>query len=73
MQVAEDLLADPDHPQPNLRICFTVDEEIGRGIDKLDMERLAADVAYTVDGGPVGELDTATFNATEAVIRVEGV
>lgn len=73
MQVAEDLMADPDHPRPTLRICFTVDEEIGRGVDKLDMERLAADVAYTVDGEEVGDLDTATFNAAEATIRVTGV
>ncbi|MEE8525620.1 MAG: tripeptide aminopeptidase PepT, partial [Thermoanaerobaculia bacterium] len=73
MQVVEDLLADPDHPRPPLRICFTVDEEIGRGVDKLDLERLAADVAYTVDGGTVGDLDVATFNAVEATVRVEGV
>jgi len=73
MQVAEDLLADPDHPRPPLRICFTVDEEIGRGVDKLDYRRLAADVAYTIDGGDVGDLDVATFNAVEATVHVEGV
>ncbi len=73
MQVAEDLLADGDHPRPTLRLCFTVDEEIGRGVDKLDMERLGADVAYTIDGCDVGDLDIATFNACEATIRVTGV
>ncbi len=73
MQVVEDLLADPEHPRPSLRICFTVDEEIGRGVDKLDFEKLAADVAYTVDGGDVGDLDVATFNAVEATVRVEGL
>ena len=73
MQVTADLLADPSLPRPTLRVCFTVDEEIGRGVDKLDLERLAADVAYTIDGGNVGEIDTATFNAAEARIRVTGV
>ena len=73
MQVAEDLLAAASHPRPPLRLCFTVDEEIGRGVDKLDLERLDAQVAYTVDGGSVGEIDTSTFNAAEATIRVTGV
>ncbi len=73
MQTAADLLADPSHPRPPLRICFTVDEEIGRGVDKVDLERLGADVAYTVDGGTVGEIDVATFNASEALVRVSGV
>ncbi len=73
MQTAADLMADPAHPRPPLRICFTVDEEIGRGVDKIDLERLGADVAYTVDGGSVGEIDTATFNAAEATIHVRGV
>lgn len=73
MQVTEELLADPEHPRPPLVVCFTVDEEIGRGVDKLDRERLAADIGYTIDGGPVGDLDVATFNAAEAVLRVEGI
>ena len=73
MQTAADLIADPNHPRPPLKICFTVDEEIGRGVDKIDLERLGAQVAYTVDGGTVGEIDVATFNAAEARIRVEGV
>jgi len=73
MQTAADLLADPGHPRPPLEICFTVDEEIGRGVDEIDLERLGADVAYTVDGGTVWTLDTATFNAAEAIVRVRGV
>jgi len=73
LQTVEELLADPGHPRPPLRVCFTVDEEIGRGVDKLDYRRLAADVAYTVDGGDVGDLDVATFNAVEATVRVGGV
>ena len=73
MQVAADLLAAPDRPRPALRVVFTVDEEIGRGVEKLDLERVGADLAYTVDGGEVGTIDTETFNAAEAWIRVEGV
>ncbi len=73
MQMVEDLLADPELPRPPLSICFTVDEEIGRGVDKLDRERLGADVAYTVDGSGVGTLAYETFNAAEARIRVQGV
>lgn len=73
MQTVADLLADPNHPRPPLKVCFTVDEEIGRGVDKIDLERLGAQVAYTVDGGTVGEIDVATFNAAEALVRVDGV
>lgn len=73
LQTVEELLAAPDFPRPRLRICFTVDEEIGRGVDKLDLGRLGADVAYTVDGGSVGHIDTETFNAAEATVRVQGV
>ena len=73
MQTVADLLADSALPRPPLRICFTVDEEIGRGVDKLDLRRLDAHVAYTVDGSTVGELDTETFNAALARVRVRGV
>ncbi len=73
MQTVADLIVDQNHPRPPLKICFTVDEEIGRGVDKVDLERLGANVAYTVDGGTVGEIDVATFNAAEALIRVSGI
>lgn len=73
LQAVEDLLADPSTPRPPTRICFTVDEEIGRGVDKLDLERLAADVAYTIDGSGTGTLSYETFNAAQAVIEVTGV
>jgi tripeptide aminopeptidase len=73
MQLAEDLLAAPAEPRPPIRICFTVDEEIGRGVDKLDLTRLGADVAYTIDGSSTGTLSYETFNAAEAVIEVKGV
>jgi tripeptide aminopeptidase len=73
MQLVEDLLADPERPRPPLRISFTVDEEIGRGVDKLDLDRLGADVAYTIDGGRIGDLDTETFNAAEAHVTIDGI
>lgn len=72
MQLAEDLIRD-DSPRPELRICFTVDEEIGRGIDHLDLERFGADVAYTVDGGGINVIFAETFNAAEAVVDISGV
>ena len=73
MQLVEGLLADPSMPRPLLRICFTVDEEIGHGVDKLDLEGLGADVAYTIDGSGTGTLSYETFNAAQAVIEVTGV
>lgn len=73
MQAVEDLLADPSVPRPPVRICFTVDEEIGKGVDKLDLERLGADVAYTIDGSGTGTLSYETFNAAQAEIVVTGV
>jgi tripeptide aminopeptidase len=73
MQLVEDMLADSSTARPPVRVCFTVDEEIGRGVDKLDLDRLGADVAYTVDGSATGTLSFETFNAAEAVIRVKGV
>lgn len=72
MQLAEDL-ANSDAPRPELRLCFTVDEEIGRGVDKLDLDRFGARVAYTVDGGGMNAVYAETFNAAEAVLEIEGV
>lgn len=60
-------------PRPTLRLLFTPDEEIGRGTDHLDLGRLGADVAYTLDGSGVDRLNVETFNAAEAVLTVEGV
>ncbi len=73
LQTVADLLAGPELPRPALAICFTVDEEIGCGVDQLDLDRLGADVAYTIDGGAVGTFSFETFNAAEAVVRVRGV
>ena len=73
MQLAEDLLNDRTLKRPRVRLCFTVDEEIGRGVDKLDLDRLGADVAYTIDGSGTDTISTETFNAAEAVVSVKGV
>ena len=73
LQAVADLLADPSLPRPPVRVCFTVDEEIGRGVDHLDLERLGADVAYTIDGSGTGTISYETFNAAQAVIEVTGV
>lgn len=56
-----------------IRICFTPDEEIGRGVEKLDMKQLGADVAYTLDGGAPGEICWETFSADAAEVTIEGV
>lgn len=73
MQLVEDVLSGEQFPRPPIRICFTVDEEIGRGVDKLDLIKLGADVAYTLDGSGTDTISVETFNAAEAVVRVGGV
>ncbi|MEZ4700185.1 MAG: peptidase T [Rhodothermales bacterium] len=72
MQLAEDLVADTATPRPEVRLCFTIDEEIGRGVDKLDLDRFGAAVAYTIDGSDMHTVFAETFNAAEATIRVTG-
>ncbi len=72
MQLVDDVLA-LNLPIPELRVLFTVDEEIGRGVDHLDMSRFSADVAYTVDGGGMGVVYDETFHAAEAVVAIRGV
>jgi len=55
-----------------IKICFTPDEEIGRGADKFDVAKFNADFAYTMDGGPIGELQYENFNAAGVKIRIQG-
>ncbi|MBE2895072.1 peptidase T [Pasteurellaceae bacterium NCTC 11878] len=66
------LQAHPDIPHGKLRIGFTPDEEIGRGPHHFDVEKFGADFAYTLDGGPVGELQFENFNAAEATVTFFG-
>ena len=73
MTVASHLLANPDLPRGRIRVCFTPDEEIGRGVHA-DLPRdLGAAVAYTLDGAERGEIVYETFSADKAVVRIEGV
>lgn len=62
-----------DAPHGTVKICFTPDEEIGRGADYFDVEKFGADYAYTVDGGPLGELEYENFNAASAQVSFAGI
>jgi tripeptide aminopeptidase len=72
MAMAEYLLSHPEIPHGTIRIGFTPDEEVGRGADFFDVKGFGADVAYTVDGGGLGELEYENFNAASARIIVHG-
>ncbi|MDL1913894.1 MAG: peptidase T [Bergeyella sp.] len=69
----EYLLVHPEIPHGKIAIAFTPDEEIGRGADFFDVEKLGADWAYTMDGGEVGELEYENFNAASAQIKIKGL
>lgn len=73
MEAAAYLVQHPEIPHGPIRVCFTCDEEIGHGVDHLDLKKLGALVAYTLDGGATGELDGETFSADLAVVTVKGV
>ncbi len=73
MEAAAYLLAHPEFPHGPVRICFTCDEEIGHGVDHLDLKKLGAHVGYTLDGGGQGEIDVETFSADLATITITGV
>ncbi|PWH20743.1 MAG: peptidase T [Ardenticatenia bacterium] len=73
MTLAARLLADPHIPHPPLRLCFTPDEEIGRGVDHLSLAELAANVAYTLDGEGAGEIVYENFCADRAIVTITGV
>lgn len=68
----EFLIENPNIPHGTVKIGFTPDEEIGRGADHFDVEKFGADFAYTVDGGPIGELEYENFNAATAKVTIQG-
>lgn len=68
----EYLINNPEIKHGTVKIGFTPDEEIGRGADLFNVEKFGADFAYTVDGGPLGELEYENFNAASAKISIEG-
>ncbi|MBZ5202960.1 peptidase T [Planomicrobium chinense] len=72
MTAMEYLIQHPEIKHGKIRVAFTPDEEIGRGPHKFDVGRFAADFAYTMDGGPLGELQYESFNAAAAKLTVQG-
>lgn len=73
METAQWLLEHPEIPHGPVRICFTCDEEVGRGVDKLDPREIDAVVCYTLDGHGSNEIDTETFSADQATVAFHGV
>ena len=72
MTAAEYLMSHPEVEHGKIRIGFTPDEEIGRGVDFFDVKAFGADFAYTMDGGYEGELEYENFNAASAKIAIQG-
>jgi tripeptide aminopeptidase len=73
MDAARFLLANPQIKHGTIKILFTPDEEIGRGVDKVDIKKLGADFGYTMDGETAGHLEDETFSADAAVVTIQGV
>ncbi len=72
MTALEFLLANPSVKHGTVKVGFTPDEEVGRGVDKFDVAKFNADFAYTMDGGAVGEFEYENFNAASARIAIQG-
>ncbi|WP_171712616.1 peptidase T [Bradyrhizobium archetypum] len=73
MDAARFLIENPQIKHGTIKILFTPDEEIGRGVDKVDLKKLGADFAYTMDGETAGNIEDETFSADGATITIEGV
>src|ERR1700760_315909 len=73
MDAAAFLVAHPEIKHGTIKILFTPDEEIGRGVDKADLKKLGADFAYTIDGETAGNIEDETFSADGATLTIEGV
>jgi tripeptide aminopeptidase len=73
MDAAQFLIDNPQIEHGAIKILFTPDEEIGRGVDKVDLKKLGADFAYTMDGETAGNIEDETFSADGATITIEGV
>lgn len=73
MALAEHLQAHPEIPHGPIRLVFTCDEEIGRGIEHLDLDDVGAVCAYTLDSDGRGRIDSETFSADQAVVTVDGI
>jgi tripeptide aminopeptidase len=73
MEAAKHLLAHPEIGHGPIRVCFTCDEEVGRGVDHVDIKKLGAVVGYTLDGMGQGEIEGETFSADKATVTITGV
>lgn len=73
MDFAEHLMQDDTIKHGDIRILFTPDEEVGRGVDYLDMNKLNADYGYTLDGGVLGSIEDESFSADGVKIKIQGV
>jgi len=73
MDAAQILISNPSIKHGKIRILFTPDEEIGRGVNKLDMKKLGARFGYTIDGETAGSIENETFSADGAVVTIHGV
>ncbi len=67
------LVRHPERSRAPIRVAFTVDEEVGRGAEDFDVEAFGADVAYTLDGSALGELETETFSASSVRVTIRGL
>ena len=72
MSAVQFIVEHPEFKHGEIKIGFTPDEEIGRGVVKFDVEKFGADYAYTMDGGEVGELEFENFNAASAALHIQG-
>lgn len=73
MEATQRLIEDKSIPHGPIRVVFTCDEEVGHGVDFVDLKKLNATCAYTLDGGGTGEIDVETFSADQAVVTIHGV
>ncbi len=73
MDFARHIMLHPEVPHGKIRILFTPDEEVGRGVEKIDMAKLAADYGYTLDGGERGALEAESFSADGATVVIHGI
>ena len=72
LEVAKYFIDNPDVKHGDIKICFTPDEEVGRGTEKFDLEKFGADFAYTLDGSLEGEIEYENFNEASAVVKIHG-
>ena len=72
MDAANYLMNHPEIKHGKIRILFTPDEEVGRGVDKVDMKKLGAEIGYTIDGADLGSVENETFSADALTIKIQG-